>query len=106
MDTFQDEDGNKRKFSILNQKENAQWEDRDEDGGRLEKMSRGKEEGNGRKLSFGSTEVGGEAISVTGRGGPQGCETSRLSQLEVRSALRVGRRPFAPRNIPGTHVCP
>jgi hypothetical protein len=44
-------------------------------------------------------KVKGKVIPVTGRGGPQGCETSRLahfldnvSQMAVRlSALRAGR---------------
>jgi hypothetical protein len=51
-------------------------------------------------------------IPVTGRGDPQGCETSRLnifhvigSQMAARlSALRTGR-PLPPRKIPGTHFC-
>jgi hypothetical protein len=52
----------------------------------------------------------GKAIPVTGREGPEGCETSRLphfldNQLtdggEVVSLTR--RPPFIPRNIPGTH---
>jgi hypothetical protein len=55
----------------------------------------------------------GKAMLVTGREGPQGCETSRLphfpltigSQMAVRlSALRAGS-PLPPRNIPGTHFC-
>jgi hypothetical protein len=53
-----------------------------------------------------------KVIPVTGRGGPQVCETSRLphvltigSQMAVRlSALRAGR-PLPPRKIPGTHFC-
>jgi hypothetical protein len=54
----------------------------------------------------------GKAISVTGRGGPQGCETSRLPHFldnrltdggEVVSLTR--RPPFTPRKIPGTHFC-
>jgi hypothetical protein len=52
------------------------------------------------------------AITVTGREGPYGCETSRLphfldNQLadggEVVSP--TGRLPFTPRKIPGTHFC-
>jgi hypothetical protein len=66
-------DGNKIKFSTLNQKENAQQEDRDKDGNRLEKMSHGREERNRMKLSFGSKELDcwtNKSISVIGRGGP------------------------------------
>jgi hypothetical protein len=53
---------------------------------------------------------GGRAVPITGRGGPQGSETSRLpnfldsSQMAVRSPLRAGR-PLPPRKIPGTHFC-
>jgi hypothetical protein len=52
------------------------------------------------------------SIPVTGRGGPQDCETSRLpyfvdNQLtdgdEVVSCTR--RPPLTPRKIPGTHFC-
>jgi hypothetical protein len=51
----------------------------------------------------------GEAIPVTGRGGPWGCETSRFPHFldnwltdgsEVVSL--TGRPPFIPRKIPGT----
>jgi hypothetical protein len=64
-----------------------------------------------------TTKEKGKAIPVTGRGGPYGCDTSRLpvfytvsSQMAVRlSALRVGRPlpppPPRPRKIPGTHYC-
>jgi hypothetical protein len=54
----------------------------------------------------------GKAIPVTGREGPQGCETSRLPHYldkrltdggEVVSPTR--RQPFTPRKIPGTHFC-
>jgi uncharacterized protein YlxW (UPF0749 family) len=45
----------KKKISTLNQKENAQQEDRDEDGNRLERCR-----AEGRKLSFGSTDIHGE----------------------------------------------
>jgi hypothetical protein len=54
----------------------------------------------------------GKAIPVTGRGGPYGCETSRLPHFldnrltdggEVVSLTR--RSPFIPRKIPGTHFC-
>jgi hypothetical protein len=56
--------------------------------------------------------VKGKAIPVPGVGGPQGCETSRLSHFldnrltdggEVVSLTRVP--PFTPRKIPGTHFC-
>jgi pantothenate kinase-related protein Tda10 len=49
---------------------------------------------------------------ITGRGGPQSCETSRLSHFldsqltdggEVVSLTR--RLPFTPRKNPGTHFC-
>jgi hypothetical protein len=54
--------------------------------------------------------VKGKAIPVTGREGPQGCETSRLPHFidnrltdggEVVSPTR--RPPFTPKEIPGTH---
>jgi hypothetical protein len=56
-------------------------------------------------------EAKGEAVPVTGRGGPKGCETSRLPHFldrltdsgEVVSLTR--RPPFTPRKIPGTHFC-
>jgi hypothetical protein len=57
-------------------------------------------------------KVEGTASPVTGRGGPQGCETSRLpyflnnrltNDSEVVSLRR--RPPFNPRKIPGTHFC-
>jgi hypothetical protein len=53
-----------------------------------------------------------KAILVTGRGGPQGCETSwfpyfldnRLTDGgEVVSLIH--QQPFTPRKIPGTHFC-
>jgi hypothetical protein len=53
-----------------------------------------------------------KAILVIGRGGPYGCETSRLPHLldnrftdgsEVDSLTR--RSLFIPRKIPGTHLC-
>jgi hypothetical protein len=56
--------------------------------------------------------VKGKAIPVTGREGPEGCETSRLPHYldnrltdggEVVSLTR--RPPFTPRKIPGTHFC-
>jgi hypothetical protein len=55
-------------------------------------------------------EEKGKAIPVTGRGGPQDCETSRIPHFlgnrltdadEVVSLTR--RPPFTPRKIPGTH---
>jgi hypothetical protein len=54
----------------------------------------------------------GKSIPVTGRGGPQGCERSRLpyfldSRLtdggEVFSLMR--RPPYIPSEIPGAHFC-
>jgi hypothetical protein len=51
-------------------------------------------------------------VSVTGREGPEGCETSRLPHFldsrltdggEVVSLTR--RPPFTARKIPGTHFC-
>jgi hypothetical protein len=53
-----------------------------------------------------------KAIIVRGRGGPQGCETSRFPHFldnlltdggEVVSLTR--RPPFTPRIIPDTHFC-
>jgi hypothetical protein len=72
------------------------------------------------KEAFGYTELVtlntrvflGKVIPVTGRGGLQGCETSRLQHFldnrlidggEVVSFTR--RPPFTPRMIPGTHFC-
>jgi hypothetical protein len=57
-------------------------------------------------------KVKGKSVPVTGRGGPQGCETSKLPHFldnrltdggEVVSLTR--RPPFIPRKIPGTHLC-
>jgi hypothetical protein len=54
----------------------------------------------------------GKAIPVTGRGGPQGCETSWLPHFldnrrtdggKVVSLTR--RPPLTPRKIPGAHFC-
>jgi hypothetical protein len=55
---------------------------------------------------------GGKAIPVTGRGGPQGCDTSRLPNF-LENQLKNGgevvslmhRPPFIPRKIAGTHFC-
>jgi hypothetical protein len=53
----------------------------------------------------------GNAIPVTGLGGPYGCETSRLPHY-LDSRLRDGREvsltrrpPFTPKKIRGTHFC-
>jgi hypothetical protein len=54
------------------------------------------------------------AIPVTGRGGPEGCETSRLPHFldnritDSGEVVSLTRRPSAlylPRKIPGTHFC-
>jgi hypothetical protein len=54
----------------------------------------------------------GKAIPVTGREGPYGCETSRLSHFldnlptDSGEVVSLTRRPsFTPRKIPGTHFC-
>jgi hypothetical protein len=53
----------------------------------------------------------GKAIPVTGRGGPHGCETSRLphfldNRLTDGGEVSLTRLPpFTPRKIPGTHFC-
>jgi hypothetical protein len=54
----------------------------------------------------------GKAIPVTGRGGSQTRETSRLSHfldnrlIDVGEALSFMRRPhFTPRKIPDTRFC-
>jgi hypothetical protein len=58
---------------------------------------------------FNSVVKKGKAIPVTGREGPQDCETSRLLHFvdkwlidggEIVSLMR--RPPFTTRNIPGT----
>jgi hypothetical protein len=53
-----------------------------------------------------------KAISVTGRGDTQGCETSRLphfldNRLTDSSAVvsLMHRLPFTSRKVPGTHFC-
>jgi hypothetical protein len=52
-----------------------------------------------------------KAIPVTGREGPEGCETSGLPHLDSRltdGSKVVGltvRPPFTPRKIPGAHFC-
>jgi hypothetical protein len=52
-----------------------------------------------------------EAIPITDRGGPLGCETSRLPYfldsrlIDGSKVVSPTRRPlFTPRNIPGTHI--
>jgi hypothetical protein len=61
---------------------------------------------------FGYLDIKGKAAPVTGRGGPQGYETSRLPHFldnrltgggEVVSLMR--RPPFTPRKIPDIHFC-
>jgi hypothetical protein len=54
----------------------------------------------------------GKAIPVTGRGGPYGCESSRLPHfLDNRHTdggefvILTLQPPFTPRKIPGTHLC-
>jgi hypothetical protein len=53
-----------------------------------------------------------EAIPVTGCGGPEGCETSRLLHFLDNRLTDGGvvvsltrRTPFAPSKIPDTHFC-
>jgi hypothetical protein len=54
----------------------------------------------------------GKAIPITGRGRPQGCETSRLPHF-LENRLTDGdelvsfkrRTPFTSRKMPGTHFC-
>jgi hypothetical protein len=60
-------------------------------------------DGNGKK---------GKAIPVTGRGGPWGCETSRLPHIldnritDGSEVVILKRRPlFTPRKFPGIHFC-
>jgi hypothetical protein len=58
-------------------------------------------------------EIGkGKAIHVTGRGGPQGCETSRLPDFLYNRFTDGGEvvKPYTlaalyPRKIPGTDFC-
>jgi hypothetical protein len=54
----------------------------------------------------------GKAIPVAGRGGPYGCESSRIPHfLDNRltgdgEVVSLNRRPnFTPRKIPDTHFC-
>jgi hypothetical protein len=56
----------------------------------------------------------GNAMPVTGLGGPSGCATSRLPQFvdsrlrdgaEVSLTRRSAGRPLLTRKIPGTHFC-
>jgi hypothetical protein len=54
----------------------------------------------------------GKAIPVTGRGGPYGCEPSRIPRfLDNRltdggKVVNLKRRPpFTPWKVPGTHFC-
>jgi hypothetical protein len=53
-----------------------------------------------------------ETIPITGRGGPQGVETSRLPHFLGNQLTDGGkvvsfthRLAFTPRKIPGTHFC-
>jgi hypothetical protein len=55
---------------------------------------------------------GGKGRQTRGRGGPQGCETSRFPHFldnrltdggEIVNLMR--RSPFTPTKIPGTHFC-
>jgi hypothetical protein len=54
----------------------------------------------------------GKAIPVTGRGGPQVCDTSKLPHFLDNRLIDGGefvsltrRPPFNPRKIPGNHFC-
>jgi hypothetical protein len=56
--------------------------------------------------------VKGKTIPATGRGNPQGCETSRLPHfLDNRLTdggefvSHICQLPFTPRKITGTHFC-
>jgi hypothetical protein len=56
--------------------------------------------------------IPGAVDSVTGRGGPQGCETSRLPYFlnnwltDGGKVVSIqGQPPFTPRKTPGTHFC-
>jgi hypothetical protein len=61
---------------------------------------------------FSKHNIKGKAIPVTGREGPWGCETSRLSHFLDNWLTDGGevvsltcRPPFTPRKIPGAHFC-
>jgi hypothetical protein len=54
----------------------------------------------------------GKAIPLTGRGGPYGCETSRLPHFLENRPTDGGEvvgltrwPPFTPKKIPGAHFC-
>jgi hypothetical protein len=66
----------------------------------------------GQKVHYLNIRAYGKGIPVTGRGGPYGCETSRLPHfLDSRltdsgEAVSLTRRPpFILRKIPSTHLC-
>jgi hypothetical protein len=65
----------------------------------------------GRRKCCRKDELKGKAALVAGRGGPWGCETSRLSHC-INCRLTDGgkivgpthRQPYSPGNIPGTRL--